>query len=183
MVFWVRAGLNWIKKGICTLQMDVKLSSIPDLKKTVYLDASKNGNFLFLFSLKFDPDFKNLYISEFGTQTLLKYSINQNNVVGNPSVVITEPIKGASPYGSPLNIIFGNKGNIYVSIDNMNQLLKIKSDGNLEYMKLGLNASSMIANHIIAFGGKGFDEESIYLTTYDGKKIYKYKVEEKTAIK
>ena len=83
----------------------------------------------------------------------------------------------AGGFGAPLNITFSEKGNMYVSIDGMAQIMKIDAEENIDFLILG----DAISNHIIAFGGKEFDEESIYITTYDGKCVYKYIIGEKVA--
>jgi hypothetical protein len=42
-------------------------------------------------------------------------------------------------------------------------------DGNTEVLRILIPAE----NHFIAFGGAGFDENSIYVTTYNGMNLYK----------
>lgn len=141
----------------------------PDLKASVYIDGIKSGikNPSF-FSADFDPEYKNLYLCDFNNQTLIKYPINPDGTPGQPVTL------AQFPSASPLNVIFGDQGNIYVSIDLASTLLKIQPDG----------AQTLIpikgANHIIAFGGKGFDEKSIYYTTYNGR-IFKVGVGERAA--
>ncbi|MBH1939948.1 SMP-30/gluconolactonase/LRE family protein [Mobilitalea sibirica] len=153
----------------------------PDLAKTTFIDSSKGEtSYSSFFSLEFDPDYNNLYVTDFNSKSLLKYSIDtEGNVQDNPEVIIKNPIKNSGVFGAPLNITFSDKDHMYVSIDGMAQIMKIDNEGGIEFLKLG----NIISNHIIAFGGKGFDEESIYITTFNGKNIYRYKIGERGAMK
>ncbi len=148
----------------------------PKLEKTTFIDGADKGYTSF-FSLEFDSEGKNLYVTDFFTKSLLKYEIDSEGKASNtPTEIVKEPIKNSGDYGAPLNITFSENDNMYVSIDGMNQILKMDTSGKIEFLVLGEEA---ISNHIIAFGGKGFDEESFYITTYEGKKVYEYKVGEK----
>lgn len=147
----------------------------PDLKKTTFIDALANG-YRGFFSLKFDPEGKNLYASDFYSKSLLKYEIDENgNASESPTVIVSEPIENSGDYGSPLNIIFSNKGTLYCSIDGMGKLMRVDSNGTIDYLELG---EEEVQNHYIAFGGNGFKEDSIYITTFNGKNIYEYKIGE-----
>lgn len=149
----------------------------PDLKKSVFIESIKSNlpevPYSY-FSLKFDPDYKNLYVSEFNNKILYKYPIKADGTADSPVVIVKEPIKDSGSFGAPLNITFSKKGNMYVSIDGMSQVMKVDSAGKIDFIKLGDNLS----NHIIAFGGNGFDEKSIYFTTYQGDNLYRYTLEE-----
>jgi hypothetical protein len=104
---------------------------------------------------------------------LVKYSVNPDGTIGQGIELVREPIKNSGVYGSPLNIIFDDSGNLYVSIDGMAHLLKIDKDENQSL----INMNRVESNHIIAFGGKGFEQDSIYFTTY-GNKVCKFKIDE-----
>ncbi len=146
-----------------------------ELKKTTLVDGVKNG-YTSSFSLEFDPDYKNLYVSDFYTKSLLRYEIDETgNVSEEPVVLVKEPIKNSGDFGAPLNIVFASSGSIYVSIDGMAQIMRMDKSGEVEYLALG---DTSISNHIIAFGGKGFNEECLYITTFNGEYIYKYNVGE-----
>ena len=98
----------------------------PDLKKSTFIDGSK-GQVAYetFFSLEFDPNCKNLYVSDFNTKSLLKYQIDsEGKAANNPDIIIVEPVKMAGAFGAPLNITFSEKGNMYVSIDGMAQIMK-----------------------------------------------------------
>lgn len=148
----------------------------PDFVKSNFIDATAKG-FSSFFSLEFNPEGNILYVTDFYSKSLLKYEISSDGTLSDtPTLIVEEPIKNSCDFGAPLNITFSIKGNMYVSIDGMSQIMKMDSSGAIEYIELGDNT---ISNHIIAFGGKGFDEESFYITTFDGKKIYKFKVGDK----
>jgi len=160
----------------------------PDLKKTVFIDSSiEEPAFSSFFSLSFDPDYKNLYVTDFHSKSLIKYPIAPDGSALSPIVLIVEPVKNSGGFGAPLNIVFSENSNIYVSIDGMSQILEINKAGDMELIYLGINPEDIIvgpiSNHIIAFGGKGFDEESLFITLYGRGTIYKYKVGEKAFIR
>lgn len=144
----------------------------PDLQKTVVFDG-EDDFYRSLFSMRFDPDFRNLYVSDFNSKTLLRIPVDVNGQFGIVEEVIVDPILGSGNFGAPLNIVFGDKGNIYVSIDGMGAIIKISPSGTKEFIRF------QGANHYIAFGGKGFDEESLYFTTFSGKTVYKINVGER----
>lgn len=139
----------------------------PDMKPSIFIDGNKSGikNPSF-FSIDFDPEYKYLYATDFNNQTLIRFPIQTDGTPGQPTIL------AQFQRSSPLNIIFGDQGNVYVSLDLASTLLKITPDGTQDLIPI------KGANHIIAFGGKGFDETSIYYTTYNGR-IFKVEVGEK----
>jgi hypothetical protein len=156
----------------------IKYSS--DFKeKSILIDGLAKGYFTF-FSLEFDPEYKNLYVTDFNRKTLLRYPLNLDGTVNDPLVIVQTPIKNSGGFGALLNIVFAESGNMYVSIDGMTSLLKVDVNGDTEIIKLN---QTQIVNHIIAFGRNDYDEDCLYFTTYDGKSIYKYQVGEKGAQK
>lgn len=144
----------------------------PDLERSVFADVSGMGD-MSLFSLRFDPEYENLYASEFNTRSLLRIPIQADGSAGEPEVLIRAPIPTSG--GSPLNIVFSEGGNLYCSLDCRWTLLRMTEDDIFELVDMPRAGE----NHCIAFGGAGFDEESIYFTTYAGKAIYRFPVGEK----
>ncbi len=163
------------------------LKYTPRMEKTVFIDASKNKikmnwqgqefdiemkSFIFL---AFDPGYRNLYVSEFFSASLLKYPIRADGTPGDPVILFNLYTDDLSQ--APLNVVFGDRGSLYVSYDMSSKLLKIDRNGKKGIVPM----EGKIRNHIIAFGGKGFDEECIYFTTYSGDFVYKIFVGEKSA--
>ncbi len=147
-----------------------------ELEKSTFIDGEKDG-YRGFFSLEFDPDGKNLYISDFFIKSLVKYEVDSNgNAVDVPIQIVRNPIERSGDFGAPLNITFSENGIMYVSIDGMGKILKMDTDGTIGYIDLG---ELHVSNHIIAFGGNGFNEESLYITSYYGKNIYECNVGEK----
>jgi hypothetical protein len=153
------------------------------LRETVFFDFSSVGNsYNSLFSLKFSADYEFLYLTnfdlKFNSSALFKIPIEAGGKAGSPEILFdtnTKCFLNGKPVickGNPLNIIFGNKDSIITSIDITRLLLKIDKSGKKEFIDMG-----NIRNHCIAFGGKGFDENSLYITTQDGK-VYKYEFDE-----
>lgn len=140
----------------------------PEGEQLVWLDGRKFG-FNSFFSLRFDPGYENLYATDFDTSSLVKITLDADGNALNPQLIIREPIKNARPYGAPLNMVFSRNGDLYSSLDCRSHVLKVDKDGNTEIIRILIPAE----NHFIAFGGKGFDENSIYVTSYNGKSIYK----------
>lgn len=154
-----------------------------DLERTTYIDGSKSGYTSF-FSFEFDKKGENVYVSDFNTKSLLKYQIDdKGNVSDTPEVIVRAPlesVKGpaSSMYlsGAPLNIVFSKDGTMYVSIDIKGHVMKVDKNGNISYLALKYGDTT-VANHIIAFGEKGFNEDSLYITTLEGKEVFEYRVE------
>lgn len=150
----------------------------PDLKKTTFINADKN-NYKSFFSLSFSPDGKNLYVTDFDTQTLIKYSINSDGNADESSAKVIRTAEGTpGNFGAPLNIVFSDKGNMYVSMDGLSEIMKITPDEKITYIDMGIDT---LKNHIIAFGKKGFNEDSLYMTTFEGKQVYEFQLGEKEA--
>ena len=142
----------------------------PDLDKSEYISSSDYDSF---FSIAFSPDHKYLYLTDFHSMALIKYEINPDGSVGKGTEIIREPVKNSGSFGAPLNMIFDNSGNMYVSIDGMATILKIDQNDNLTL----INMNQPIGNHIIAFGNKEFGEDFLYFTTYS-EKVCKFKLDE-----
>ncbi|MCX7747091.1 MAG: hypothetical protein N2645_09405 [Clostridia bacterium] len=166
------SGLTLDKEGNMYVTSGNKiLKYTPSLKKSVFIDGSMGDIPLSsAFSTAFDPDYKNLYVGDFDTNKIVKYPIDSKGVPGKP-VVVKEGLQSG-----PISFAFGEKGNIYVSLDISTFLLKIAPSGSTELVSLGSGT-----NHMIAIGKKGFDEESIYFTTFDGKGVYKFNIGERAA--
>lgn len=143
----------------------------PAMEAEDFVDASELGIISF-FSLKFSPDYKYLYASDFYTSSIWRIPINADGGAGTPELLVQEPIKNASPYGAPLNMIFNEAGDLYTSLDCKQKLLRMDPSGKTEMISILKSGE----NHYIAFGGKGFDEDSIYFTSSGNSKIYKCRV-------
>lgn len=133
-----------------------------DLERTEYLCSNSYFSF---FSIAFSPDNEFLYLTDFYTKSIMKYNINEDGSVGKGIEIVREPVKNSESFGAPLNIIFGDNANIYVSIDGMASILKIDKNDTLSLMAM----SGSVRNHIIAFGSTGFGEDCLYFTTYGNK--------------
>lgn len=140
-----------------------------DLVKTEYFSTDDYHSF---FSIAFSPDNKYLYLTDFNTKALIKYEINSDGTVGKGKEIIREVVKDSGSYGAPLNIIFSDSGNMYVSIDGMAYILKIDKDENMQLLYMNKH----VRNHIIAFGNGEFEKDCIYFTTY-GNKVCKIKLD------
>lgn len=150
----------------------------PDLKKTTFINADSE-KYKGFFSLSFSPDGKNLYISDFYTKSLLKYLINTDGSADESSAKVIWTAKdNTGNFGSPLNMVFSDKGNMYVSMDGLGEIMKITPDGKITNIDMGIDT---LKNHIVAFGKNGFNEDSLYITTFEGKEIYEFQLGEKEA--
>jgi hypothetical protein len=104
----------------------------------------------------------------------LKYPIHANGSPGAPLILFDAYNDDLSQ--APLNVVFSDKGSIFISNDLSSQFLKIDAGGKKGIIPI----HGKIKNHMIAFGGKGFDEECIYFTTYSGDYVYKTYIGEKS---
>lgn len=144
------------------------------LKKSTYIDERKNESVSF-FSIKFDSDYKNLYAVDINTFKVFKYPVDANMNPGDPVTVLDADRDNIQ--FRPVNILLGEKGSIYVCNESVPTITKIDSTGKIETIDLG----GTLSTQYIAFGQKGFDEESIYCTVDSGDSIYKFSVGEKEA--
>jgi sugar lactone lactonase YvrE len=163
------------------------LKYTPQMEKSVFLDTSRSKFTLnweglsfdleikTLSFISFDPACENLWVSDFRSSTLLRYPIDKDGKPGDPAIVFDAYTDDLSE--APLNALFGEKGSIYVSNDISSQILKVDAAGKKEIIRF----PGKLRNHLIAFGGKGFDEECLYFTTYSGDYVYKIRVGEKAA--
>lgn len=141
-----------------------------DLTKSEYLSSNEYHTF---FSIAFSPDSKFLYLTDFYTKALIKYEVNPDGTVGDCVEIVREPVKNSGSFGAPLNMIFSDSGNMYVSIDGMAQILRIDKDDNMTL----INMNVPVRNHIIIFGNSKFGENLLYFTTY-GNKVCKVQLSE-----
>jgi sugar lactone lactonase YvrE len=142
----------------------------PDLVKSEFINSSDYDSF---FSIAFSPDDNYLYLSDFHSKALVKYEINSDGSAGECVEIVREPVKDSYSYGSPLNMIFDDNGNMYVSIDGMANILKVDQNDNYSL----INMNKPVGNHIITFGNIEFGEDLIYFTSYSSK-VYKFKLDE-----
>jgi hypothetical protein len=151
----------------------------PQLEKSVFLDATGgkipihwqgtdfDEEITSFHFLELDPDCRNLYVNEFDHSMLLKYPIRSDGTPGNPVVLLDAYTDDLSQ--APLNVVFGDKGNIYVSNDISARIFKIDANG----AKTIITLPPKTRNHLISFGGKGFAPGYLYFTTLDGDAVYR----------
>ncbi len=157
------SGLELDKEGnIYTVSGNKVYKYSADLERTEYLCSDSYYSF---FSMAFTPDNKYLYLTDFNSKAIIKYAINEDGSVGEGIEIVREPVKNSGSFGAPLNIIFSDSGNAYVSIDGMAHILVIDENGDLSMMAM----TEPVSNHIISFGSKEFGEDYIYFTTYGNK--------------
>ncbi len=133
-----------------------------NLIKSEYLSSSEYQSF---FSIAFSPDLNYLYLTDFFTKALIKYEINSDGSVGKSTEIVREPVNNSGDFGAPLNMIFSDSGNMYVSIDGMAKILRVEQNDNLTLIDM----NKPVRNHIITVGYKEFGENFLYFTTYGDK--------------
>jgi hypothetical protein len=151
----------------------------PRLEKSVFLDATGTKIPMHWEGMDFDeeitscwfftldPDCRNLYLSEFEHSMLLKYPIRPDGTPGSPVVLLDAYTDDLSQ--APLNVVFGDKGNVYVSNDISARIIKIDANG----AKTVIPLPPKTKNHLISFGGKGFAPGYLYFTTFSGDAVYR----------
>ncbi len=142
----------------------------PSLEKTVLIESD---SYEFI-SLEFDRDFKYLYSSGGKLEPweskgkVYSFEVNPDGTLNDP-VILFE-----SSDGRPEYIIIDKMNNIYSSIyagnRNQNNIVQISNDSSIAEF----NIESITNNETMEFGREGFDEHSIYLTTWLGSifKVY-----------
>ncbi len=164
------SGLELDKEGnIYVVSGDKVYKYSKELDKTEFISSDTYQSF---FSIAFSPAYKYLYLTDFFTKALIKYEVNSDGSIGNSHEIIREAIPNSEAFGAPLNMIFDDSGNMFVSIDGMAHILRIDKDG---YISL-IDMIEPVRNHIIMFGNESFGEEYIYFTTY-GDKVCRIKID------
>lgn len=133
-----------------------------ELNKTEYLSSDEYQSF---FSIAFSPDGDSLYLTDFHTKALIQYEILSDGSIGKCTEILREPIENSGSYGAPLNMIFSDIGDMYVSIDGMAGILKIDHKGDMTIIDM----KEPVRNHIITFGNDTFGKDLLYFTTYSDK--------------
>lgn len=158
-----RQGNIYITNGSKIVRYD------SDLKPTVFIDT--DGQYITFFSIKFDQMYNYLYVSDFNSKAVLKYPINPDGSAGEPIILVKTYKITSFGSGAPLNITFGPDSCLYISLDISSQVLRVKPNGDQELLKM----DGLFMNHFIAFGGEGFDENSLYFSTFEGESVFKMK--------
>ena len=143
-----------------------------NLKKEVFIDGSKveiNGASLsYAFSLKFDADYKNLYIGNREPDSILKFPIEANGKAGKPSIVTQTTFTCPHKLALVDNILYACPGH-------SGFILKNDLSGNQSFYVAG----SEIYNASFAFGKKDFGQHIVYFTSISSGKILKYDIDNK----
>jgi len=129
-------------------------------KKTTYIDGT--DVLVDIKNIYFDKDFRNIYICGFTSSNIVKYSINSKGKAVNPQVEFD-----AMP---PFNVAIGSNDDIFASIPWGSGILMIKDKKVIKNIDGG--GMKMQDPQDLAFGKKGFDEESLYVIT-SSRKLFK----------
>jgi hypothetical protein len=169
-------------KGNLYVTSDTKIYKFtPSLEKSLFIDCGGTSGYLGLTDLKFDAGFKNLYVANYNDRQQYKYPLKADGTPGEKQIIFDTKWlvnKVGSAHPSWLNIAskahpswfsFDNKGNLYISLEDIYSVLKIGGDNS--YTIYEINKSFFVST--IAFGQKGFDPKAIYTTGYKDGKIHK----------
>ena len=139
-------GNMYVAHGVKVEKYDISL------KKTTIIDGQKDDIRLSsAVGIGFDKDYKNLYVGDVFNNKVVRYPLNDGIVAGTSLV-----IRGLS---SPEYIAVDNNGYAYVSLPGGGGLAELSPDGTVK----PLNCENKLEEPTtIAFGKKGFDEDSIY---------------------
>jgi hypothetical protein len=123
----------------------------PTGEKDILYKSDTTGPFV-LTSIVIDSNNENLYARE--GNRIIKFKINSNITSEKPEVII-DNIK-------IFYLCIDNNNNIYAST--LDNVIRIDTNRNVRY----LSQNSLKTSIGLAIGGKGFDEESLYVTVEDG---------------
>ncbi|MHB9029047.1 MAG: SMP-30/gluconolactonase/LRE family protein [Candidatus Latescibacterota bacterium] len=139
-------------------------------KKSVFIDLESSpdaaGNLYH--GMDFDREYRNLYVAGInitgGTGNLLKFPIDGQGKPGNPEVMARQ---------NALHVVVADDGNVYAT--GYNGSLLILGNGGATTV---LRRDPLLANAMnLCFGKKGFDENILYVNTFD--KIVKVRLNNK----
>lgn len=99
---------------------DIVARYSPDIQKTVLIEGRKQKTYMpWIVGIKFDLDYKHLYLSDLRGLRVVKYAMNRDGTVGRePSII--------DLYRYPEYFAIDNRGNVYVSLPDNNYLVRIK---------------------------------------------------------
>ncbi|MDP4095138.1 MAG: SMP-30/gluconolactonase/LRE family protein [Bacillota bacterium] len=144
------------------------------LQKLVFIDGTKiqiddSNPLTYAFSLKFDPDCKNLYVGNRGPDGILKFPINSDGTPGKASIITQKTVT------CPHTLAFDTNGNIYACPGHSGVVLFCDQGGKQKFYI----ANTEIDNATFAFGNKSFGENTLYITSLTSGKVYKYDLNNK----
>ena len=123
------------------------------LKKSTIIDGENDVESLSsVVGIEFSPDYKSLYIGDVFGNKVVRYSINEGVITGDPFVI---PNLRAPEY-----IAADKSGNAFVSLPGGGGLAKINPDGTVTLIDC---ENKLLEPTTLAFGKKGFKEDSIYV--------------------
>lgn len=158
-------GNVYIPSGSQILKLDKDFSN-----EEVFIDGAKDGSHADIYSVHFSPDYKTLYISEFSNQTLVRYTIDDMGNATNREVLdidFQELVQGSGNTSTPLDLVFDDYGNLYVSVDYTRYIAKLNKNDEVTLIDL---KDRSIRIHMLTFNS---DKSALYFSTYVGQ-LYCY---------
>ncbi len=123
----------------------------PSGKKNIFYKGDTVGSFI-LTCIAFDSSSENLYARE--GNSILKFHIKSDGTSGEPEVIINNT--------KMFYLCMDNNDNLYAST--LDNVIKIDTSGKAQF----LSQTSLKTSLGLAIGGKGFDENSLYVAVEDG---------------
>ena len=132
-----------------------------DKKKTTIVDgADGEVQLRAAIGIGFDQEYKNMYLSDLFGGKVLKYPMNSDGNLGEPKIF--------DGIMNPEYIAVDKKGCAFVTLPGRGGLAKINPDTSMEILTC---QNELAEPTTLAFGKKGFDEDSLYVISKG--KIYK----------
>jgi DNA-binding beta-propeller fold protein YncE len=130
--------------------------------KSTFIDINASAHVtskIYFHGLEFDASSNCLYLVGLSaTQArgkILKYPVGKDGSPGVP-VLVAESV-------TPLHVTLDGKGNAFATV-NKNSILYIRENGTAQEFQC---QGSLFDGYALEFGGKGFDETSLYINAFD----------------
>lgn len=134
------------------------------LHKTLLIDGEKDKIKLSAaVGIDFDKDYKNLYLGDVFGKKIVKYPLDSGDSVREPLVLDLV-------YKNPEYVTVSERNEAFVSLPGGGGLAKVGTDGEVTV----LCEDILKEPFTLAFGGKGFDEKSLYVVSQG--KVYRVNV-------
>ncbi len=131
-------------------------------RKSTFIDINATAHItskIYFHGLEFDASSNSLYLVGLSaTQTrgkILKYPVGKDGSPGVP-VLVAESV-------TPLHVTLDGKGNAFATVSK-NSILYIRENGTAQEFQC---QGPLFTGYTLEFGGKGFDETSLYVNAFD----------------
>ena len=162
---WGVCGITFHKNGTMYAAYGNKVCRYtPAYEKSIFIDGdNENTGLVSAMGLKFDSDFKHLYICDAYGGKVVKVPMKSDGTPGSFSIVYQ------TEFYRPEYIALDGADNLFVSNHGSGIIIKIGNDGQQKAIKY----ENLRGNQTLAMAGKGFEDNFLYITSGRSGEVFK----------